>query len=143
MCDDAAELREHVSSLAAELAEYRAEIGYVVELLGHVGDTPDDLRDAVGQLEALLSGEESTERADLTGLAELVRAALYDRDRARELARGAEQQCARRTAEIEHLRAVSSQRMLVDATAAYELQEALIKAKRRICELEMLCADRL
>lgn len=69
---DATALAEEVARLSELLAEYRAAVGDAVTLLGHDGDSPDDLRDAVGQIARLLAGED-LDRNDLTGLAEDVR----------------------------------------------------------------------
>lgn len=91
-------LAEEVARLSEQLAEYRSAVADVVALLGHVGDSPDDLRDAVGQLERLLAGDD-VERTDLTGLAEQVRRALWDRQRALALRDDARAVCERRTQE--------------------------------------------
>ena len=91
-------LAEEVARLSEQLAEYREAVADAVELFGHAGDSPDDLRDAVGQLERLLAGED-VERDDLTGLAEQVRRALWDRLRALALRDDARAVCERRTQE--------------------------------------------
>lgn len=72
-------LAEEVVTLSERLAAYQSTVADVVSLLGHSGDDPDDLRDAVGQIERLLAGEDQ-ESNDLTGLAETLRLALLDRD---------------------------------------------------------------
>lgn len=90
-------LAEEVASLSEQLAEYQAAVGDVVRMLGHEGDSPDDLRDAVGQVDALLGGEDSVDRNDLTGLAEQVRRALM-------LLRDTRVVCERRTAERDEAR---------------------------------------
>jgi hypothetical protein len=69
---DVSDLKAQIAELSERLAEYRTVVGEVVQTLGHVGDEPDDLRDAVGQIEALLNGTDSLKRNDLAGLAEQV-----------------------------------------------------------------------
>ena len=91
---DAAE----VQALAEQLAEYKAAVRDVVLMLGHVGDRPVDLRDAVGQLERLVDGYDLSAN-DLLGLAERVRDGLWHRERAEQLLADARAVCVRRTQE--------------------------------------------
>lgn len=72
MTDEERELREQLAHATEQLAEYRGVVGYVVVQLGHVGDEPVDLTDALEQIERLIKGED-LERTDLEGIAEDVR----------------------------------------------------------------------
>lgn len=69
-------LAEEVVTLSERLAAYESAVADVVALLGHAGNGPDDLRDAVGQLERLLAGHDR-ESNDLTGLAEQLRKVMH------------------------------------------------------------------
>lgn len=115
MDDRTQQLAAEVAALSERLAEYQAAVADATEMLGHSGDAPVDLVDALGQVEALLAGEDSFERNDLAGLAEKVRAALWDRDRARMLLAQTRAVCERRTAERDEalvvMRACVSARM--------------------------------
>lgn len=79
---EVSELQTEIARLSEQLAEYRSTVAEVVWNLGHVGDDPDALRDAVGQIEALLDGKDSLERNDLNGLAERLRQRLLDAETA-------------------------------------------------------------
>lgn len=71
--NDMAELAEEVAALAEQVAAYKDAVAETTAALGHTGDAPDDLRDAVGQIvERLLRGRD-LDSSDLTGAAEVVR----------------------------------------------------------------------
>lgn len=82
MNDERSNLLAQISNLSEQLAEYRMVVCSVVEQLGHSGNSPDDLYDAVTQIVALVDGEDSAERTDLTGLADRVCRLVRDRDQA-------------------------------------------------------------
>lgn len=68
-------LAEEVAALSERLAEYEATVADITAELGHAGISPDDLRDAVGQItNRLLLGHDLD--APLTGAAEVVRVML-------------------------------------------------------------------
>lgn len=69
-------LAEEVASLSEQLIEYQHAVSDVVEALGHRGDSPDDLRDAVAQItDRLLCGRD-LDATTLTGTAEVIRTML-------------------------------------------------------------------
>jgi hypothetical protein len=72
--DEHAELKAEIAQLSERVIAYEAAVGDVVALLGHEGNDPDDLRDAVGQIERLLAGKDRD--VELTGLAEQLRRLL-------------------------------------------------------------------
>jgi hypothetical protein len=73
--DEHAELKTEITQLSERVIAYEAAVGDVVALLGHEGNDPDDLRDAVGQIERLLAGKDRD--VELTGLAEQLRQLLH------------------------------------------------------------------
>jgi hypothetical protein len=81
------------------LAAYADTVADVTERLGHEGNEPGDLLDALGEIEGMLAGDVTSEPHDLTGLAEQVRQALWHRERARLLLADARSTCDRRAAE--------------------------------------------
>lgn len=74
--DERTELLAQLAHLQERLAAYIEVVGDVVERLGHKGISPDDLRDAIGEIEGMLGGTITTEPHELTGIAEQVRLAL-------------------------------------------------------------------
>ena len=65
-------LASEVQDLSEKLVAYQDVVGDVVSTLGHEGDSPEDLRDAVGQIsERLLHGLDLD--SPLTGTAEVIR----------------------------------------------------------------------
>lgn len=81
------------------LATYVDVVADVVERLGHEGNEPGDLLDALGEIEGMLAGKITSEPHDLAGLAEVTRQALWHRDRARLLRDDARNTCEQRAAE--------------------------------------------
>lgn len=68
-------MNDDIVVLESQVAAYQSAVRDVVEQLGHVGDEPEDLRDAVGQItDRLLHGHDLT--TPLTGTAEIIRIAL-------------------------------------------------------------------
>lgn len=75
IADDNASLAAEVQDLAERLAAYQDAVADVTRSLGHAGDGPEDLHDAVGQIvDRLLRGQDLD--APLTGAAEQIRAML-------------------------------------------------------------------
>jgi hypothetical protein len=66
---------DHSVVLESQVAAYQDAVRDVVSQLGHEGDDPADLRDAVGQVvDRLLQGQDLT--TPLTGAAEVIRLTL-------------------------------------------------------------------
>lgn len=75
--EDASNLAEECMRLSEQLIAYREAVAEAVALLGHTGCEPEDLRDAIGQLERLLAGKD-LDRNDLRGFAEQVRGLICE-----------------------------------------------------------------
>lgn len=70
---EASRLAELLASESARVADYEAAVADAVGALGHSGSTPDDLADAVGQLDRLLRGLDLAATGELSGMAESIR----------------------------------------------------------------------
>ena len=87
-----AELQAIIQAQAERLAEYETVISDATELLGHSGSEHVDLRDAIGQIERLLAGED-LDATNLEGLAEDIRVVLRACKRASKTLADALAQC--------------------------------------------------
>lgn len=97
--DERNDLLAQLAACQERLAAYVDVVADVVERLGHEGNEPDDLLDALGEIEGMLAGKVTNEPHDLTGLSEVCRQALWHRDRARLLLADARSTCDHRAAE--------------------------------------------